>query len=298
VHVHGCDITCGDDAIILKAFQEAGPCEQITVSHCTLSTHCAALGIGAEILHPIRDVVFTACCVPKALRMLQIEVWTAGLVENVSVSHVVGANVTDIPLERVVYIDVQHHRREDGALGHVRNVSVSDIQARTRGRMLLTAADGATIEDVTLRDVSLRLEEIEDPAVAVPESRSSQMSNDNPQTRAMRALLVADNVRRLRVDNLNVRWPDPARRNPPEDDPSCGAKLMVEEGRYGADAYAGNGFDGDRRKREAVAKEVPMCLFGLRRCRDVWISAPFAEPFAGAPRLTQTDSVNVREDVR
>jgi hypothetical protein len=295
VHVHGCDITCGDDAIILKAFEEAGPCEQITVSQCRLATHCAALGIGAEIHHPIRDVVFTACVVPKALRILQIELWTPGLVENVSVSHIVGANITDIPLERVAYIDVQHHRREDGTLGHVRNVTVSDIQARTRGRILLTAADGATIEDVTLRDLRLLVDELEDPEVSVPESRSSQMSNDNPETRAMRALLVADNVRRLVVDNLDVRWPDQQRRHPQSNDPARSAREMSAEGQYGADQYAENGFDGDQRKRKAVYGNVPMALFGLRRCQGVRLSAPFAEPFAGAPRRLESDSLDVFE---
>jgi len=296
VHIHGCDITCGDDAIILKAFEEAGPCEQITVSQCRLATHCAALGIGAEILHPIRDVVFTACVVPKALRILQIELWTPGLVENVSVSHIAGANVTDIPLERVVYIDVQHHRRKEGALGHVRSVTVSDIQARTRGRILLTAADGATIEDVTLRDLRLLVDEIEDPEISVPESRSSQMSNDSPETRAMRALVVADNVRRLFVDNLYVRWPDPQRRQPETNDPAQSARQMAAEGQYGADQYADNGFDGDQRKRRAVHGDVTMALFGLRRCRGVRLSAPFAEPFAGAPRLMETDSADVIQE--
>jgi polygalacturonase len=284
VVVHGCDISCGDDAIIVKAFEDAGSSEHITVTQCTLRTHCAALGIGAEVERPIRNVVFADCVVPKALRILQIELWTAGLVENVVVSNIAGDTMTDIPLERPVYIDVQHHKRADGRLGHVRNVTVTNLVAQTRGRMLLTAADGATIENVTLRDISLRLPEIEDPAVTVPSAKSSQMSNDNPETRSRRALLIADNVRKLEVVGLSVRWPG--------DD----AGWSAAEAQHGSDFSAANGLNQDKRKIASISSDLPMHVAWLRRCEGVRLHAPFAEPHAGADRIVQIECSDVVVD--
>lgn len=283
VVIHGCDITCGDDAVIVKAFADAGSSEHITVSQCVLRTHCAALGIGAEVEKPIRNIVFSDCVVPKALRILQIELWTAGLVENVVVSNIAGDTMTDIPLERPIYIDVQHHGRSDGALGHVRNVVVSGMVAQTRGRIVMTAADGATIEDVTLRDIQLRVPEIEDPESSVPTSRSSQMSNDSPQTRSKRAFVVADNVHRLLVDGFSIR--------PPSDN-----HRIADDAEHGVDFRATNGLNDDRRKIAATGTDTPMGLFHLRRCRQVRIRAPFAEPYGSAKRLECTECDQIVDD--
>jgi len=50
--------------------------------------------------------------------------------------------------------------------------------------------------------------EIEDPMETVPRSTSMQLSNFNPQTRACRAAVVADNVRRLTLRDVEYRWPE------------------------------------------------------------------------------------------
>jgi hypothetical protein len=69
------------------------------------------------------------------------------------------------------------------------------------------ADGGAVIDAITLDTVIVTVPEIEDPAVAAPRSRSLQLSNFNPQTRAMRAAVVADNVRRLTLHHVEYRWP-------------------------------------------------------------------------------------------
>lgn len=214
VRISDCDLTCGDDAIILKSMTDARTCERIAVSNCILSSNCAAIGLGAETSHAIRDVSVTGCVVRQALRAIQIEMWDPGIIENVVVSGLTGNACADVPLQRAIYVDVQHHGRKDGALGVCRNLIFSNIALTSRGRNMLTAADGATIEDVTLRDVQLRFPTIEDPAKSVAFQRSQQMSNDSPLTRDKAAVLVCDNVERLTVDNLSARWPEQGRRNP------------------------------------------------------------------------------------
>lgn len=210
VFISNCNLKCGDDAIIIKAMQDARSTERVVVTNCVIESNCATLGLGAECHYDIRDICFTNCVAKAALRIIQIEMWEAGTIENVVISNITGRDLPQVPLARSIYMDIQHWKRTDGKLGKLRNVSISNFVAETRGRVMLTAGDGATIDDVTLRDITLTYPEIEDPQQTVNQMRSSQMSNSSPETRDKRAALVCDNVRNLRVFNMQTHWPDPA----------------------------------------------------------------------------------------
>ena len=212
VFISDCRISGCDDNIIIKATDDARSSERIVVTNCILESNCAALGLGAETSSGIRDVAFSNCVIKRALRMIQIEMWESGTIENIVFSNITGNTMTDVPLERPIYIDIQQHRRPDGCeLGKIRNVLISNFSATTRGRVMLTAQDGAVIENVTLRDIHLRYPEIEDPQETVPPSRSSQMSNYSPHSRAVRSAVVADNVKGLQLHNVVTTWPEDAK---------------------------------------------------------------------------------------
>lgn len=268
VTIRGCRVRCGDDAIILKASKEAGrSCERVVISDCLLETHCAAVGLGAEVSYPIRDISVSNVVVGRALRMVQIELWNAGLVENVVVSGMTGANMTDIPLERPLYIDIQHHGRSDGALGAVRNVQIRGVTATSRGRCLFTAADGSTIEGLVLDGIQLTIPEIEDPRESVVSSRSNQMSNDNPETRVARAAFIFDNVRDVALSGLQIRWPDRDRA-----DRAAELRPTFDRGELSR----------DRRKQEALGGDPPMHALMLRNCSSLHADLPNLRGFKAA----------------
>lgn len=210
VVIDGCDITTGDDAIIVKSTSSDKCCERVVVTNCIAETNCAAFGIGAEVAGTIRNITFANCIARASLRVLQIELWQAGTVENIIVHGISGKTfpTEGVQCERPIYIDIQQFNRTDTALGSVRNIQISSFIATTRGRILITAQDGAVIENLTLRDVHLQIPEIEDPAVVVPAARSMQLSNFNPETRAARAACVFDNVSGLKIENLTITWPE------------------------------------------------------------------------------------------
>ncbi len=211
VFISDCYISGCDDAIIIKSTVDARSTERVAVTNCVLATKCGALGLGAECNNSIRDIVFSNCVVKEALRMIAIEMWSPGLIENVAFSNISGRTMTDMQVERPIYIDIQQHNQpEPYTLGRLRNVSISNFTATTRGRIVMTAQDGAMLEDVTLRDVQLIIPEIEDPAVAVAETKSTQISNFSPKSRAQRAAVVADNMRRVQLYNISTRWPESA----------------------------------------------------------------------------------------
>lgn len=271
VVISDCSITCGDDAIILKSTVDSRSCERVVVSNCILATNCAAIGLGAEVTYAIRDVVVTNCVVKQALRIVQLEMWEAGCIENVVISNITGANMTDIPLERPIYLDIQQHGRSDPALGTMRNITISGLTCRTRGRIVMTAQDGATIENVTLRDITLEYPDIEDPEISVTSSRSSQMSNYNPESRSVRAAVVADNVDGLVLENVVTRWP------------SVGGPQIEAQG-----DEPDTRFNGDIRKQRSVFASVPMHAFFARRSRNVYVNSP---------RLTANDNAGRIETI-
>ena len=220
VRIANCDLTCGDDAIILKSMADARPCERIVVTNCIISTNCAALGLGAEVVHAIRDVAFSNCIIRQALRAFQIEMWDTGVIENVVVSNITGTCHTEIPLQRALYIDVNYNNinkasdktiNEEGKWGYCRNVQFSNIVLHTRGRCVFTAPDGGFIDNVVLRDVHLLYDAIEDASETVPQYSSNQMSNHCPEARVANAAVVAQNVDRLQLHNVMTTWPGQGR---------------------------------------------------------------------------------------
>jgi hypothetical protein len=108
--------------------------------------------------------------------------------------------------ERVIYLDIQQHRRPEPVLGQMRNIVISNLAFTTRGRLMLTAQDGAQIEDVTIRDVQLTYPETLDWPTIIAQHRSNQNSNFSPLSRAVNSVLVADNVNGLHVANLSANF--------------------------------------------------------------------------------------------
>jgi polygalacturonase len=212
VRVAHCDVDTGDDAIIIKSTNVGMHCRNVTVTNCVLASNCAALGLGADVYGTISDVVFTNCVVKKSLRMIQVEMWFPGKVERAVFSGISGRTFPDdeVENERPIYIDIQQHLSPEPELGEVCDMVFRDILCESRGRIMMTAQDGSKIDGVTLDTVIVTVPEIEDPQKTVPRATSMQLSNFNTKTRAVRAAVVADNVTRLTLRDVEYRWPDAA----------------------------------------------------------------------------------------
>lgn len=205
--VSNCRIRGCDDNIIIKATADARSSERIVVSNCILQSQCAALGLGAETTHAIRNIAFTNCVCDPVNRPVQIEMWDPGLVENIVISNLTGSTLVQTRPERIIYLDIQQHVRPEPVLGQMRNISISNLTFTTRGRLMVTAQDGAQIENLTIRDIQLTYPEILDWSAIIPKHRSSQNSNFSPASRAINSVLVADNVNGLHVANLAATFP-------------------------------------------------------------------------------------------
>ena len=87
VEIRNCDITCGDDAIVVKTTRQTndyGPSANIVVRDCVLKTQDSGLKIGTETTSDIHDIRFERCKILTGSRGLTIQLRDEGNIYNVT----------------------------------------------------------------------------------------------------------------------------------------------------------------------------------------------------------------------
>ena len=164
VRISDCHIVSGDDCICLKACQETegyGPCENITVTGCTLVSTSSALILGAECRAPIRNVVFDACVIRSSHRGLAVHLSEESDIENVLFSNMI--------VETRLFHDRWWGRgepiyitaipwTEKHKIGHVRHVRFVNILCRSENGAFIQGWESGLIEDILLENVRIELD--------------------------------------------------------------------------------------------------------------------------------------------
>lgn len=86
VEIRNCEISCGDDAIVVKTTQQEidyGPSANIWVHDCSLETQDSGLKIGTETTQDIYNIVFERCVIKTSCRGLTIQLRDEGDVYNI-----------------------------------------------------------------------------------------------------------------------------------------------------------------------------------------------------------------------
>ena len=92
VRISNCHITSGDDCICLKnrrEFEQYGPCHDITVTNCVMTSRSCAIKIGSENMDSIYNVVFDNCVITHSNRGLGIQNRDEGTVTDVMFSNII-----------------------------------------------------------------------------------------------------------------------------------------------------------------------------------------------------------------
>lgn len=163
VRISGCHIEAGDDCIVLKntlPFNQYGPCENVTVTGCTLVSTSSAIKIGTESRADFRNLVFTNCVIRDSNRGLSIQLRDNGDVENVILS--------DMTVEtrlfagnwwgsgEPIYITALP-RAHGEPLGKIRNVRLRNLLCKGENGAYIHGFDPSSIENVLLENVRLEL---------------------------------------------------------------------------------------------------------------------------------------------
>lgn len=223
VMISDCHIVCGDDAFCIKTMPHTRSSERITITNCTMRTNCVGLKLGCFESHKdMRQITFQNCVVYESTRAVGLYNFKGATFEDITISNIVCDSDNEMILNRPIHVDLRHETEKGwggvsptGHAGLVRNLLISNVIAKSEGRILLTCADGGTMENVTLRDIQLRVPRIDDPEPTGRNAGSAQFSNHSIDARMARAALVAEKVRDLQVHNLTVDWPEDTPDAPP-----------------------------------------------------------------------------------
>lgn len=211
VLITGCHVEAGDDAFCIKTMPHTRSSERITITNCTMKTNCVGLKLGcAESHKDMRSITFTNCVVYNSTRAVGIYNLRGAIFEDIVISNIVCDTINAMPLNRPIHIDLRHVEDANdppSTAGLVRNVIISNFIANTDGRILMTAADGCRMENITLSDVQLRYSKVDNPFPRGRDAKSSQFSNHSPEARIAPGAIVADGIDGLVVRGAGVFWP-------------------------------------------------------------------------------------------
>lgn len=91
VRIANCYIESGDDCICLKnrrEYEQYGPCEDIVVSNCIMTSRSCAVKIGSENMDRIARVLFNNCIIMDSNRGIGIQNRDEGTVTDVTFSNI------------------------------------------------------------------------------------------------------------------------------------------------------------------------------------------------------------------
>ena len=215
VHISDCHIDVGDDCITLKSGKETeapdkrGPCENITITNCTMAHGHGGVVLGSEMSGDVRNVVISNCVFTETDRGIRIKTrrGRGGVIEDVRVSNIVMREVL-VPFTVNLYYNAlsigdaviadRRARPVDEGTPRVRRIHFGEITALDAhyAAAYLYGLPEMPIEDVTFRDVSITMSP--NAREGVPES----LDEERPMRRAG---FIARNVRGLRLEDVEVR---------------------------------------------------------------------------------------------
>lgn len=159
VRIENCDISSGDDAIVLKSTFPR-PSENIVVSNCVLSTACNALKMGTESNGGFKNVTISNCAVyDTRLAGIALEIVDGGTMDGICVSNLAMNGVGCAVFVRLGNRARPHVRgAEQPAIGTLRNLAISNIQAVVTDPLgcSITGIPGYPVENVSLDNVRIR----------------------------------------------------------------------------------------------------------------------------------------------
>lgn len=90
---------------------------------------------------------------------------------------------------------------------HIRNVFIDQVICKTDGRLLITADDGSTIDNLSISKMHLDYLFIEDPVAVGKNIKSEQFPLIQPHLIQKEAAVVLKNLKNFQLTDFTINWP-------------------------------------------------------------------------------------------
>jgi polygalacturonase len=164
VEIRNCDITCGDDAIVVKATRSNaayGGSSSIHVHDCVIETRDSGVKIGTETVGEIEDVRFERCDIKSSSRACTIQLRDEGNIRNVVFRDIkfTARYNADPWWGRGEAISFTAIPRAPGArLGRISGVRAENVSGRAENSARISGCPESRISDVVFENVALVLD--------------------------------------------------------------------------------------------------------------------------------------------
>lgn len=206
VHISNCHIVSGDDCIVLKT-TEPYPCENVVVTNCTLETTCTAVKLGTESFGDFRNIHFSNCVINNSPVGIGIFVKDGATVERATFSNFSIHTPIMLQERSIVPIFLDIEKRGPGSrVGKIRDIVFRDMHIQSSSGILVQGMSEAPIENVTMQNVTLRVDEAADYAERCKPKGSRRTIPNESDTLYARSpsYLTFAYVSGLTLDNIHV----------------------------------------------------------------------------------------------
>ncbi len=175
VHISNCHVDVGDDCLTLKSGVETGkyrvPCENITITNCTMVHGHGGVVIGSEMSGSVRNVVISNCVFEGTDRGIRIKSrrGRGGVVEDICVNNIIMKKVM-CPLVMNLYyfcgkggkderVKSKKPQPVNAGTPAIRRIHLSNVTAREAGASagFFYGLPEMPIEDIELQNVSIHM---------------------------------------------------------------------------------------------------------------------------------------------
>ena len=214
VHVSNCHISVGDDCITIKSGKGkdgrrlAAPCENITITNCTMLRGHGGVVIGSEMSGGVKKVTISNCVFEGTDRGIRIKSTRGrgGVVEDIRVSNII---MKDIRLE-AIKLNMFYSKTEYEPVSErtpiFRNIHFSNITGNAHQSGFLLGLEELKIRDITFNDIQLKA----DVGFTMKDAEDIEFHNvrvdvDNGP------VIKAENTKYLEIDGVKTNIPHDGR---------------------------------------------------------------------------------------
>lgn len=216
VIISDCHIEAGDDCIVLKTTDRggaAGPVENVVVTNCVLVSAASAIKLGTESHGDFRHCTFSNCVIRNSRTGIALLAKDGGTMEDIRFSNI---TMTTQPkwgkgLEWPIVVDIEK-RTADSRLSRIRDVAFSDIMVYTKGRVLVEGTPESPIEQLSFRNLFMRMGGFEEIKGAHKmRGGSNTVAEGMPDYGSVPAAMIFAYVKGLYLDGIGAAWPEGAK---------------------------------------------------------------------------------------
>ncbi len=162
VHISDCHISVGDDCITIKSGRDlqarkiGKPCENITITNCTMLSGHGGVVIGSEMSGSVRKVTISNCVFEGTDRGIRLKSTRGrgGVVEDIRVSNIVMSNIkAEAVVFNLKYSKMPEEPKSDRT-PVFRNIHISGMTVRNvQTPIKIIGLEEAPISGIILRDI-------------------------------------------------------------------------------------------------------------------------------------------------